>query len=74
MAKKAPFGVHLSETMEAFLDQLVNEGRAINPREAIRGLIWQEMKRWERANRRAFETVAAAAANEGQESKVKKQR
>jgi Arc/MetJ-type ribon-helix-helix transcriptional regulator len=72
MAKKAPFGVHLSKTMEAFLDQLVKEGRAINPREAIRGLIWQEIKRWERANRRTFETVGKEAANEEQPSSVKK--
>lgn len=54
MAKRPAFGVPLPLLMEAFLKQLVVEGRAQNAREAVRGLIWQEMKRWEDVNRRPF--------------------
>ena len=71
-SKRPPFGVNLPEVMEAFLDQLVKEGRAINPREVVRGLIWQEMKLWERRNRRVFETVSQEAANEERPSKAKR--
>lgn len=61
MAKRPPFGVNLPPTMEAFLAQLVREGRAQNPREALRGLVWQEMKRWEDMNRKPFPTVEGEA-------------
>lgn len=54
MAKRPPFGVPLPPMLEAFLKQLVIEERAQNSREAMRGLIWQEMKRWEDLNRRPF--------------------
>ena len=70
-SKRDPFSVHLPEVMEAFLEQLVKEGRALNPREALRGLVWQEIKRWERMNRRTFETVTAEASNEADNSKAK---
>lgn len=63
-SKRDPFSVHLTEVMEAFLDQLVKEGRALNPREALRGLVWQEIKLWERKNHRAFETAASEASND----------
>lgn len=53
-SKRPPFSVNLPLTMEAFLDQLVKDGRAANPREALRGLIWQEMKRWRREHGKAF--------------------
>lgn len=71
-SKRPPFSINLPEVMERFLDQLAKEGRALNPREALRGLIWQEMQRWERKNRRAFETVAQGAANEDLDSKTAK--
>ncbi len=47
MADKRPkLSVPISKTMERFLLELVQDGRAINPREVVRSLIWREMQRW----------------------------
>jgi hypothetical protein len=46
--------VPISKTMERFLLELVQDGRAINPREAVRSMIWREMQRWAKEHGHPF--------------------
>lgn len=68
-----PKGYNLTRTQEAFLLQLVKDGRAYNKPEALRGLIWQEMKRWAKENGRTFpsqQDTGEGGAGEGESESV----
>lgn len=57
--------VPISKTMERFLLELVEDGRAINPREAVRSMIWREMQRWANEHRKPYPSYEDRASPGG---------
>lgn len=49
-----PKGYKLTRTMDAFLQQLVNDGRALGKAEALRGVIRDAMRTWAKEHGHPF--------------------